>query len=254
MKTLTLLLTMAVALVLLSSPSAARHDAEDDTGDAKTTRPAKHRKEPTTRKKTLLRGMHARMAKVCKMSEQQQEQVAELNTLRRKAVAEFRADNAEKTKALKAEIAEAGKNKDERALKEARVQLRSLYRKQKEIYTQWQSKIMDVLTPEQKSQWGQYQIMLSIRKRFRNAKLTDDQTARIKTACAKFTAGVDLSDKKARREAIKKLDKHIRKEILTDAQREATTRPARKGMARPKDPVKSSKVEKIKAGKVVYDK
>jgi len=179
--------------------------------------------------------MHARMAKVCQLSEDQQKQVAELNTLRQKAMKQFKAENAEKIKTLNAQIAEAKKSKDKKALKEARTQLRSLHRKQREIYTQWQSKIMAVLTPEQKSQWAKDQVVLSIKRRFRKAKLTDKQTVDIEAACAKFTTGVDLSDKKARREAVKKLADHIRKEILTDAQRTATTRP--------KDPDKPSKVE-----------
>ncbi len=243
-KTLIMLLAAALAVVSLSSPSHARRGAGRGAGDDKTTKPKKRRGEPTTRKKHRLRGMHARMAKVCNLSKQQQKQIAELNTLRQKAMKQFRAENGEKFRTLKAKIAEAKKNKDKKAMKEAMAQRRSLHRKQREIYSQWQPKIMAVLTPEQKVKWDRDQVVLSIKRQFRKAKLTDKQTVDVKAACAKFTTGVDLSDKKARRKAVKKLADYISKEILTDAQRAATTRAKRKTTTKPADSTKSPKVKK----------
>ncbi|MDY7011565.1 MAG: hypothetical protein SVV80_12560 [Planctomycetota bacterium] len=241
MKTLTLLLTMVVALVSLGARSDAAKDAENN----ETSKPKAHKqgKEPTTRKKALLRGMHARMAKVCKLSVQQQKQIAELNTLRKKAMKQFHTENAEEIKTLKTKLAEAKKNKDKKAMKEAMVQHRSLRVRQREIYTQWRSKIMAVLTPEQKSLWDKDQVMLLIKRRFKKVQLTDKQTVDVEAACAKFTAGVDLSDKKARRETVIKLSDYISKEILTDAQRAATTRPGKKkATTRPENADKPSKV------------
>ena len=213
----------------------ARSDARENAGNDETAKPKQREqgKEPAAGKKVRLWGMHAHMVKVCNLTEDQQKQIAELNDLRQKARKEFEAENTEKIKTLKAQIAEARKNKDEKALEEARTQLSDLLLKRKEINTQWRAKIMAVLTPEQKVQWDRYQIRLSVMRRFKKAKLTDEQAAEVKAAYAKFMTDVDLSDKEARREALQKLTDYIRAEILTDAQRAATTRPVKKTTTRP---------------------
>jgi len=228
-----MLLAVGVAIVSLSTPSDARRNNRDDIGDNRATRPSKRRRKPTTRKKSRFQGMHAQMVKICGLNEDQQLRIVELNAGRREAAKKFQTENAEKFRAFRAKIVEANKNKDKQARKDAYTKVRSLRLLKKKIDAEWRKRIMAVLTPEQRVKWDQYQAMLSVMRRFKNAKLTDAQKAKVKIACAKFTKGVDLSDKKARREAIKKLAEYIRKEILTDAQRAATTRPARKSTTRP---------------------
>ncbi len=243
-KTLVMLLAAGVAIVSLSAPSDARRNNAEDSGDSRTTRPSKRRRKPTTRKKTRLWGMHAQMVKVCGLNEKQQLRIVELNALRREAGKKYRAQNAEIIKTLRAKIAEANRNKDKQAKKDAHTQIRSFRFKQREIDVHWQKQIMAVLTPEQKVQWSRYQTMLSVMRRFGNVKLTDAQKTKIKAACAKFTKGVNMSDKKARRKTMKILAEYIRKEILTHDQYKATTRPTGKPTTRPSDSGKSTKVKK----------
>ncbi len=244
MKTLALLLTMVVAMVSLP----ARSDARENAGNDETAKPKQREqgKESAAGKKVRLWGMHAQMVKVCNLNEEQQKQIAELNDLRQKAMKEFEAENIEKLKTLKAQKVEARKNKDKKALEEASAQLSDLLLKRKEIDSQWQAKIMGVLTEEQKAQWDRYQAKLLINKMFKNAKLTDEQVEQVANAHEKFMTDVDLSDKKARHEALQKLTDYIRAEILTDAQRAATTRPGKKAATRPGASEKPAKVKETK--------
>lgn len=246
MKTLALLMTMMAML----TPLPHQDDSGKDDKSEQIKKPVGHKKEPTTRKKPRLRGMHAQMAKVCGMSEEQQEELIRLNAKRYEAWKQFKTSTTEKLKVLQARIAEARKNNDKEALKEAYSEIRSLRIKQREIYEHWKAKMMAILTPEQKARWDRYQAMLAIKRRFKSAGLTAEQMEKIEAAYTKFVVGAGPSDKKARREALKKLNDYIRTEILTDAQRKATTRPARKTTTRPKHYKEQPKTQKDKPAKI----
>lgn len=73
-----------------------------------------------------------------------------------------------------------------------------------------------------------------IKRRFRRAKLTEEQLGQIKAALAKQTAGADPTDVKAWNAGMKKLNDHVQEQILTDEQRQAMKPKPRKKPARAK--------------------
>ncbi len=78
----------------------------------------------------------------------------------------------------------------------------------------------EILTEEQRLELA----MAMIKRMYKKAELTEDQLAQIKTAYVKHMTGVDAADRKAKSAAMRKLTKEIRKDVLTDQQREAITR------------------------------
>jgi Spy/CpxP family protein refolding chaperone len=161
-------------------------------------------------------GMYGQMIKVCNLTEDQQAKIKDIEQERDKAVAAFHTENAEKLKAAREALGEASKSQDKDAIQKASKDYQEASAPLAEIYKRAQAQVMDLLTPEQKATWQEYQVMNSIRGMFGRAKLTDDQWAKIKAAYA------DLAkDKDARTEDIvRKLSAEV-KGMLTDEQKEA---------------------------------
>jgi hypothetical protein len=63
--------------------------------------------------------------------------------------------------------------------------------------------------------------MTRIVRDFGKANLTEEQMAKVKAAYVTVTTGVNLDDEKACQAALQKLSAQVKKEVLTDAQREA---------------------------------
>ena len=156
------------------------------------------------------------MVKVCALSDEQQAKVKEIEKSRDKATKAFYADNGEKLKASQASLTEACKTKDQETIQKAMKDYQATMAPLGEIQKYAHAQVMGVLTPEQKSTWQQNQVLNNIKAVFYRAKLTDDQLAKVKAACA------DLAkDKDAKTEdIIRKLSDEVRG-MLTDEQKEA---------------------------------
>lgn len=103
-----------------------------------------------------------------------------------------------------------------------------------------------ILTDQQR----QEMVVGQIQGQFRRAELTEAQIGEINAAYAEQTKGVDPGDEKAWGTAMGKLSRHVRQEILTDAQREAMKRkPPRKEVKPEKRPAEKAKPEKARAAK-----
>lgn len=81
-----------------------------------------------------------------------------------------------------------------------------------------------------------------IKRRFRRAKLTEEQLGQVKAALAEQTASADPADAKALNAAMKKLNDHVQEQILTDQQRQAMKPKPRKKPA----PAKAAEQPKAK--------
>jgi len=160
--------------------------------------------------------MYGEMIKICGLSDEQQAKIKEIEKSRDEATKAFYADNGEKLKASQATLMEAYKTKDQETIQKAMKDYQAVMAPLGEIQKYAHAQVMGVLTPEQKSTWQQNQVLNNIKAVFYRAKLTDDQLAKIKAACA------DLAkDKDAKTEdIIRKLSDEVRG-MLTDEQKEA---------------------------------
>jgi len=210
MKRLALVLAAAA---MLGWPAGSAFAQEEGPPKApKPTREGSTRPKP---KKPLLRGEYFIMTKVCDLSEAQQVKIAELVKQRQEAFSQLH----EKGKAVKAAMADARKSKDEDARKKAAADMREFEAESRKLAQKWSKEVLDVLTPEQQAKWQEFTVMREVQRRLRGVKFEEDQLDRVKAAYVQHTTGVDLTDEKARRDAVAKLSAHVMKEILTDAQR-----------------------------------
>ena len=178
-------------------------------GAARPEKPKPKVKKPAA-KKPGLKGMHAQMATVCGLSQEQTDKISAANKLRHEAMKAFNDANGAKIKALQKELKE-------------------LHAKRNEIDADGQAAIMAVLTDEQKATWNQWQVIRVIQIKLAKAKLTQDQLEAIKAEYVRAAVGVDLSNAKDRENLTKKLYMHVQKEVLTDAQRLALSKPKEPG-------------------------
>ncbi len=201
------------AAAMLGWPAGSAFAQEKGPSKApKTKRKGSTRPKP---KKPLLRGEYFIMTKVCDLSEAQQVKIAELVKQRQEAFSELR----EKGKAVKAAMADARKSKDEDARKKAAADMREFQAESRKLAQKWSKEVLDLLTPVQQAKWQEFRVMRDVQRRLRGVKFAEDQLDRVKAAYVRHTTGVDLTDEKARREAVAKLAAHVMKAILTDAQR-----------------------------------
>lgn len=203
----TALLTAATMLGLAFAPGWGQE------GAAQPEKPKPKVKKPAP-KKPRLAGMHAQMAKVCGLSQEQTDKIIAANKLRQEARKEFNDANGAKMKALQKE-------------------LNDLNAKRRKIEADGLAAIMAVLTDEQNATWQQYQVIRTIQRKFARAKLTQDQLETVKAEYVRAAVGVDLSNDKDRRDLTSKLLRHVQKEVLTDTQRLELSKPKE-----PRKPVK----------------
>ncbi len=209
MKRLAMTAAILCGLGILAGPVWAQEGAGEPPD------PKRNRKERPVKKKVLLRGMHAQMATVCGLSEQQQKSIADLSAKRREDLKPV----MEKEKPLAADLKKAREAGNEEEVKRVRAERTKVRAERNKIRDESRKAILAVLTPEQKVKWDEYQFVLQIKGRYSAAKLTDEQIEKIKAAHVKVAAGVDMNDKEAKRAAMGKLHAMIEKDILTPAQR-----------------------------------
>jgi len=124
----------------------------------------------------------------------------------------FQTENAEKIKAASAAIQDAYKSKDKDTIAKATKEYTDLYAPFYEAMKKSQADLMNVLTPEQKAQWGEYQLMSSVKAGIAPVELTEDQIKKIRESCAElFKADNPFSN-------YAKVQQKVQ-EVLTDEQK-----------------------------------
>ncbi len=178
------------------------------------------------------------MVKVCNLTEEQQKKLAEVHAAGQKAMKEWQEANAEKLKAARDKMKAAREANDREAMKKASEEMKALNGERAAVTKKTQDEMLAVLTDEQRAAWQLHNDVRGVTGRFRKAKLTEEQMAKVNELVANHMKDVDRSDRKAVAEATKKIHKAIHDDVLTDEQREAVKAkpPARPKKAPPAPP------------------
>jgi hypothetical protein len=186
----------------------------------------------------LLQEQQELLLRECKLTDEQQKTVKEKFKLKQDALEAWEKTNADKVKAAEEAAKTARQGTDANAKKQATATLKELAASRDQATTEADKAIQEALTEEQRMTWAGVQLAQTTLPRYKKANPTDDQTAKIKSAC--LTASKDLAsfsgdDKKAKqgRATIQKsLQWAIDNVILTPEQRETVARkPAPKAAA-----------------------
>ncbi|MEI7731253.1 MAG: hypothetical protein WCO56_16885 [Verrucomicrobiota bacterium] len=171
----------------------------------------------------------------CKLDEEQQKTLKEKFKLKQEALEAWDKENGEKLKAAEEASKAARKGADDAAKKKANSDLKELEAKRTQATAEADKAIQAVLSEEQKIVIAGVELAQTTLARYKRMNLTDDQTAKIKSACqiaARDLAAVQGDDKKSKQAHAtiqKSLKWAIDNVILTLEQRSTiTTRPARK--------------------------
>jgi len=103
----------------------------------------------------------------------------------------------------------------------------------------------EILTDDQKATIAAGRVLGQFRRV--KPKLSDEQVAKVKDACAKALAGVDKTKRGAAEKALHDVAKQVREEILTDEQRESLPKPKARPERKPKADKKPKAKPKIEA-------
>ncbi|MHB0936404.1 MAG: hypothetical protein ACYDCO_28030 [Armatimonadota bacterium] len=180
--------------------------------------------------KSALRGEWAIMVKECNLTADQQAKLEEKTKAMNAAVAEWDAQHKAQTDKLKADITAAKEAKDKAKLKELNAQKRALDAERAGLTQQHRKGIMELLTPEQKTAWAVYQLQQDVLNKFKKAKLTEEQIAKIKPLCTatqQELAKLGADDAKGRKALMDKLFTDVEQQILTAEQRALIVAPAK---------------------------
>jgi len=177
------------------------------------------------------------MVSECKLTPEQQTAIKAKIKAKEDAVAAWDKANAEKVRAAEDAVQAARSGGDADARKKAGAAMRALNAERAAATADADAAILTVLTPDQKAKWQAFQLYQTVMRRYRKAELTEEQTAKVKAACAAAwkelsALDADADDKTTRRErsAIDgKLRWAIENVILTPDQRAATARKPRGG-------------------------
>ncbi|MFH1733029.1 MAG: hypothetical protein ABIF82_15460 [Planctomycetota bacterium] len=201
-----------LAALLLAAPAALAHE-----GNGEEAPKAKKRAEAKAEKKRpAKKDEYAVMAEVLGLEGEAKAQFEE-------QVAKGQAAIAEKENAILAEM---------KLLQTSRAALRK----------EMNAKIVAGLTDEQKSKWAGYQLRVQVLGRYRQSKLTDEQTAKIQTMCEAAAKEIgDGEDLKVRSVAMRKLHGEIVKNVLDEEQRKPFVR--KRGADRKPAKAKEKKAE-----------
>ncbi|MBM4016766.1 MAG: hypothetical protein FJ288_00310 [Planctomycetes bacterium] len=170
------------------------------------------------------------MVSELKLTEQQQADLKAKFKARDDALAAWTAANGEKLRAAEDAAKAARGGTDEAARQKASADLKALQEQRAGAVAEAEAAILAALTPEQKIAWEGVKLFQATVGRMRKVALTEEQTAKIKIACAaaaKDLAAVQGDDRKAkqeRSEVPRRLKWAIEQVILTPEQREAVVR------------------------------
>jgi Spy/CpxP family protein refolding chaperone len=166
----------------------------------------------------------------CKLSDEQQKAIKEKFKLKQEALETWEKANAEKLKAAEDAAKTARQGADASAKKNASSALKELETNRTQATAEADKAILAVLSEEQQSVWAGVQLAQKTLPRYKKANLSDEQTAKVKSACliaakdlAEF-AGDDKKAKQGRTTVEKSLKWAIDNVILTAEQRETAVR------------------------------
>jgi len=212
----------ALAVLLLAAPAPA----EEVPGQ---TKPRKKR-----RAKAGLRGEYAMMAKVLNLDEETKKKFEEAVTAGKAAIKAWMQGDGAKFKEVSAAYRAARKAKDKDKINELKPQFNALVTARAKLMADNKAAIMALLNDEQKATWAGFVLRRTVMRRYKAAKLTEDQIAQLQKLCEEKAKTIpDATDREKRRErykALRALYTEVEEKILTAEQREAVknARPARK--------------------------
>ena len=183
------------------------------------------------------------MVAECKLSDEQQKTLKEKFKAKQDALEAWGKANAEKVKAAEDAAAAARKGTDQDAKKKTGSDLKALMAERDAAAAEADKAILAVLSEAQQITWAGAQLAQSTLPRYRKANLSDEQVAKIRSAClsaakdlAEFT-GESRQDKQGRTTLQKSLKWAIENVILTPDQRGAIApKPAAPAPATPAPP------------------
>ncbi|MGA2498946.1 MAG: hypothetical protein ABSH20_14485 [Tepidisphaeraceae bacterium] len=171
------------------------------------------------------------MVQECKLTEEQQKTIKEKFKVKQAALEAWDKANAEKVTAAEEAAKTARAGTDAAAKKTANDNLKALMDERAQATAEADKAILAVLTEPQKATWAGAELAQTTLPRYKKANLTDEQTAKIKAACAiaaKDLAGFtgdDRKDKQGRTTVQKCLKWAIDNVILTPEQRDVVVKP-----------------------------
>lgn len=215
-----------LAVVLLACGPAMAQNGEAKAKPEKAKRAEKARKA----KPSGLRGEYGIMAGVLKFDDAQKAKLLEVVEANKAAERQWmESDDGKKMQELSKAYAEARKGEDKEKAKPLAEQLKALKESRAKLQKAGKARIMAVLTDEQKTIWGAFNLQRRAMMRYKRLKLTEDQLKQIKDICVE---GVKNRPPGANRKALaaadKKLMSNIEQKVLTEAQREQLKKPAEK--------------------------
>lgn len=170
----------------------------------------------------------------CKLTDAQQAKLKAKIKAKEEAVAAWNTTNAEKVKAAEDAVAAARSGGEADAKKTAGAAMRALVTERVAATADADAAILTVLTPEQKAAWEAFKLYQNIMRRYKKAALTEEQSAKVKAACAiasKELGPVDDGDERAARKAKSAVEAKLRWAIealvFTPEQRETVARKPR---------------------------
>ncbi len=171
----------------------------------------------------------------CKLTDSQQTTLKAKIKAREDAVAAWNTANAQKIKAAEDAVTAARSSSEADARKTAGAAMRALVTERVAATAAADAAIITILTPEQKAVWEAFKLYQSVMRRYRKVELTEEQSAKVKAACAiasKELSAIegDADDKTARKakSAIEaKLRWAIEALVFTPEQRETVVRKPR---------------------------
>ncbi len=183
----------------------------------------------------ILQAQQDLMIAECKLSDEQQKTIKEKFKLKLEALEAWNKANADKLKAAEEAAKTARQGTDASAKKKATGDLKSLEAARGQATEAADKAILDALSDEKKAIWAGVELAQTTLSHYKRANLTDEQTAKIKAACALAAkdlavfSGDDKRSKQGKTTVQKSLGWAIDNVILTAEQRGTVShRPARK--------------------------
>jgi len=174
-----------------------------------------------------LKGEYAIMTAELKLTDQQQADLKAKVQAKAEALVAWEKANGEKLKAAQEAAKKAKEGGDKDAAKKAADELKTVEADRTKITADADAAIAAILSAEQKTAWECFKAYRAAMGRYRRVNPTDEQSAKIRVACAaacKEAAAVTGDEKvarKAKSEIEAKLRQTIENTILTAEQREA---------------------------------
>jgi hypothetical protein len=231
MKRLGWLLSVLAGLLVVSAAVAE----EDMPAGAEEPKPAKKRPAKAGKKhrkeRSMLRGHYGMMAKVLEMTDEQKKNLEAQVVANHKAEKEWTEASAARKKDLHEKLAAAKKAKNAEEIKKLSQEQKALRDERNALREANEAKIMALLTDAQKVKWQGWLLWRGVQRRYRKLKLDEKQTEQMKQICeaeARTMPSADVKTRegrKARAEAVKKLQDKLDKVLTAEQLEEMKKKP-----------------------------